>query len=132
MSNMKKTNDCATETKIAAYTYDSVGNEKFISSHLKAVDGFIGDSFGEDAKYEVFVDRNGLYQNRDSFNSLMDNIRKGKYQCLVVPTLNRIYRPEYDMDIFKKLIQEIESYGVEIMDVSEGNRHASFLKPDFT
>jgi len=107
--------------KIALYTYDSKGNDVFISKHLQAMEAFVKRSFGDDAKYDVFVDKTGLRGDREEFHMLMENVRKRQYTLLVVPHINRIYKPQYDMEIFMELVAEIENCGVQILDISQGS-----------
>lgn len=107
--------------KIAVYTYHSTGNEVFINQHLQEMAAFIKNSFGDNAKYDVFVDKTGLHGDREEFNLLMEKVRKRQYTFLVVPCINRIYRPQYDMKILMEHIAEIEHYGVQILDVSQGS-----------
>jgi len=107
--------------RIAVYTYDSKGNEVFINKHLQEMDAFIKNSFGDDAKYDVFVDNTRLSEERKGFNQLMKKIKKKQYTFLVVPSINRIYKPEYNIELLVQYIKEIESCGVQILDTSQGS-----------
>ncbi|MCL2106735.1 MAG: recombinase family protein [Oscillospiraceae bacterium] len=107
--------------RIAVYTYDSKGSEVFINKHLKKMEEFIENSFGDDVKYDVFVDKTGLSGDRAGFNQLMDKIKQKQYTFLIVPNINRIYRPEYNMGLLMQFMKEIESNGVQILDLSQGS-----------
>ena len=62
----------------------------------------------------------GFCGERKGFNTLMDRIRERKYDVLVVPDANRIYRVKYNIQTLIKLVNEIDSYGVETFVASRG------------
>jgi len=85
------------------------------------MEAFAKNSFGDDVKYDVFIDKTGLSRDKTGFNKLMDKIKKRQYTFLIVPNINRIYRPEYNMEVLVELMKEIESHRVQILDISQGN-----------
>ena len=106
--------------RIAVYTYSSIGNDKHIAEALNKIEVFVARIFGN-VKCEIYADSNS--NERENFEKLMDNVRANKYDVLIVPTLNRLYRvypenPESEKR-FMEIWDELKRHGVKVIDYSK-------------
>lgn len=68
---------------------------------------------------DVFIDEGTVTNHRENFENMMKRIENEEFTDLLVYSMDRLYKPRYNLQIYKQIIKNIENNNVHIHSIKE-------------
>lgn len=106
---------------VCIFTRDSLGNEENLNRDKSDLQEFASSKLPT-LKQVFFLEKGSvLEENREVLNNLFTHLQQKHTKWVLVPHINRIYRPEYEngMEKLNEIVSQILSSGAGIISFKE-------------
>ena len=106
---------------VCIFTRDSLGNEEKINNDKMELVCF-ASLYLPTLKQVFFLEKGSvLEENREVLNNLLSHLQQNHTKWVLVPHINRLYRPEYEngMEKLNEIVSQILSTGAGLISYNE-------------
>lgn len=104
--------------KCAIYNRLSVSNDEQLKLNRKELIAYCNSVLKID-NYVLFEEVASLNDDRVQFNEMMSRIDKNEFTDILVYNTNRIYRANYDREIYKNIFEKIRFSSATLHSITE-------------